>query len=152
MPSNSTSLPSAPRVNLGDNIVLQPPLSRCGQGPGLVLIRSANVAECQSKNTSLDPEPLQKWAEESYAVAQITFDLDSSANASLLSVRVDSAIAGLIALPECNNKEKFGILGLYSPSSKLSVTHTNVDLSLWLPIRLRPNIHPLTAGPHQWHK
>ena len=114
MTSNSTSLPSAPRVNLGDNIVLQPPLSRCGQGPGLVLIRPANVAECQSKNTSLDPEPLQKWAEESYAVAQITFDIDSSANASLLSVRVDSAMAGLIALPECNNKQKFGIIGIYS--------------------------------------
>ncbi|GKZ75909.1 hypothetical protein AnigIFM56816_003367 [Aspergillus niger] len=128
MTSNSTSLPSAPRVNLGDNIVLQPPLSRCGQGPGLVLIRPANVAECQSKNTSLDPEPLQKWAEESYAVAQITFDLDSSANASLLSVRVDSAMAGLIALPECNNKQKFGIL-VYGSQSDYAPTfiHSLLD-------------------------
>ncbi|KAI2978945.1 CAZyme family AA7 [Aspergillus niger] len=76
----------------------------------------------------LDPEPLQKWAGESYAVAQITFDIDSSANASLLSVRVDSAIAGLIALPECNNKQKFGIL-VYGSQSDYAPTfiHSLLD-------------------------
>ncbi|KAI9368133.1 hypothetical protein BJX61DRAFT_240670 [Aspergillus egyptiacus] len=108
MASDST-LPSAPAVEVGPNIVLQPPLSRCGHGPGLLLIRPSTYADCQRDNSSLDPEPLQKWAEESFAVAQITLNTQSCASLPSL---VRNASKALASLEECNVRDKFGLLGM----------------------------------------
>ncbi|CAG8013783.1 unnamed protein product [Penicillium salamii] len=55
-------------------LTIQPPLSRCGQGPALIIVRPSCYATCQQHNDSLDPEPLKKWAEESFTVAQLTLD------------------------------------------------------------------------------
>ncbi|PWY94629.1 carboxymethylenebutenolidase [Aspergillus sclerotioniger CBS 115572] len=110
MASDSTPLPSAPRVDISPNIVLQPPLSRCGKGPGLIIIRPDNVAKYQDKNTSLDPEPLQKWAEESYAVVQITLDQPACFTPSAGFDTFKAAVEALTALEECTNKDKFGLL------------------------------------------
>ncbi|CAG8412075.1 unnamed protein product [Penicillium salamii] len=55
-------------------LTIQPPLSRCGQGPALIIVRPSCYATCQQHNNSLDPEPLKKWAEESFTVAQLTLD------------------------------------------------------------------------------
>ncbi|RDW65690.1 uncharacterized protein DSM5745_09429 [Aspergillus mulundensis] len=110
MTSDSTPLPSAPTVEVAPGVLLQSPLSRCGRGPGLVLIRAAVHAECQANNQSLDPEPLQKWAEESFAVAQITLDSESSKSDTALSDLVRSAEQALSGLAECNSKDKFVVL------------------------------------------
>ncbi|CAG7928448.1 unnamed protein product [Penicillium olsonii] len=56
------------------DLTIQEPLSRCGQGPALIIIRPRCYASCQQHNNSLDPEPLKKWAEESFTVAQLTLD------------------------------------------------------------------------------
>lgn len=106
------ALPSANPVQLGNTgkIVLQPPLSRCGQGPGLILLRPASYAGYQQRSTSLDPEPLQKWAEESFAVAQITLDDDLSGDKATLQHLIQEAQDGLTALPECSQSQ-FGLLG-----------------------------------------
>ncbi|KAE8382278.1 hypothetical protein BDV26DRAFT_278077 [Aspergillus bertholletiae] len=88
-------LPCAPQVSLGQNILLQPPLSRCGHGPGLVIVRPSCDAGCQAQNTSLDPEPVQKWAEESYTVVQITLDHETSADESGVLALVRSGIEAL---------------------------------------------------------
>lgn len=65
---------AAPRVRppiiLTHDITLQSPLSRRGHGPGLVLVVN-HYAALDESATSLDPPPLQKWAEEGFAVAQI---------------------------------------------------------------------------------
>ncbi|PYI00091.1 hypothetical protein BO71DRAFT_393724 [Aspergillus ellipticus CBS 707.79] len=127
MASESTSLPSAPPVDLGQN-VLQPPLSRCGHGPGLILITPANLTDCASKSTSLDPEPLQKWAEESYTVVQITLDAESSADDAVVSERVKIAKESLISLEECSKKDHFGLLVYgsqadYAPSFTTTLHH-----------------------------
>ncbi|KAJ5083041.1 hypothetical protein N7532_012084 [Penicillium argentinense] len=106
----SSELPSAQVVELSPNLVLQPPLSRCGHGPGLVLLRPASYAGCQQQSTSLDPEPLKKWAEESFTVAQITLDTHSSGNKTSLQSLVQEALDGLIARPECDPKHQFGVL------------------------------------------
>ncbi|GFF55557.1 hypothetical protein CNMCM6069_009599 [Aspergillus lentulus] len=110
MASSSTSLPSAPRVDLHPRVVLQPPLSRCGHGPGLILIRPSHFAECQEKNKSLDPEPLQKWAEESYAIVQISLDAESSGDKDCVLDAVKTAIESLDSLRECDKKDQFGLL------------------------------------------
>ncbi|KAF7163082.1 hypothetical protein CNMCM5623_008102 [Aspergillus felis] len=110
MTSSSTSLPSAPRVELKPRVVLQPPLSRCGRGPGLILIRPSHFAECQERNESLDPEPLQKWAEESYAIVQISLDAESSGDEGCVLDLVKTAIDSLSSLRECDKNDQFGLL------------------------------------------
>ncbi|PYI11747.1 hypothetical protein BO78DRAFT_358428 [Aspergillus sclerotiicarbonarius CBS 121057] len=171
MASDSTSLPSAPRVDLSHNTVLQPPLSRCGQGPGLILIRPANQAEYQDKNTSLDPEPLQKWAEESYAVAQVTLDFESSSRPSVFTDIIGAAAEALIARDECTNKDKFGILVYGSESDYAppfmdlllrvidesavagivyhSAWHTNITTTIPTLAHI-PGSHPLSSSQYSY--
>lgn len=106
------SLPSAPLIDLGQNVVLQPPLSRCGCGPGLVILRPGGYAQCQRQNDSLDPEPLQKWAEESYTVAQITLNGTECADKGFVLERVNNALRTLRSQPQCSSDESFGFLGM----------------------------------------
>lgn len=109
----TSGLPSARAVELSANVILQPPLSRCGRGPGLVLLRPASYAGCQQQNTSLDPEPLQKWAEESFAVVQITLDIGLSGEKTVGALQglLQEAQDGLTALPECD-KDQLGLIGI----------------------------------------
>ncbi|KAL4798385.1 hypothetical protein BDV19DRAFT_21183 [Aspergillus venezuelensis] len=111
------SLPCAPLVQVRDNVVLQPPLSRCGKGPGLVLIRPAAYAEYQANNDTLDPEPIQKWAEESFAVAQVSLDAEASKDEASLSDLVGAATETLGSLAECHKKDRFGVL-VYGSTSE----------------------------------
>ncbi|RAH47258.1 uncharacterized protein BO95DRAFT_410504 [Aspergillus brunneoviolaceus CBS 621.78] len=120
MTTTSSSLPSAPPITVSPNITLQPPLSRCGEGPGLLLIRPANLAGCQTNNTTLDPAPLQKWAEESYTVVEITLDTVSSGDAVGVSDAISAAVRALSKCPQCSGRGhgdnlKFGILVYGSP-------------------------------------
>jgi carboxymethylenebutenolidase len=79
----------------------------------LILIRPSHFAECQEKNNSLDPEPLQKWAEESYAIVQISLDRESSGDTACVFDLVVAALDSLNSLPECDNKSPFGLLGMH---------------------------------------
>lgn len=106
-----SKMTSAKSVKIAFNIDFQPPLSRSGCGPGLILIRPSTYLECQQYNTSLDPEPLQKWAEESFAVAQITLDAQSiQANASVRE-SIQRAKDGLTAMPEAEDSGQFAVIG-----------------------------------------
>lgn len=109
--TESQGLPSAKPVELQPDVILQPPLSRCGQGPALILIRPSCYSDCQEQNKSLDPEPLQKWAEESFAVAQVTINPPDSGDPVAMRNMIWAAKNGLAALPECTNKEEYGIIG-----------------------------------------
>lgn len=69
------STPPAPRVYpkpqiISEQITLQAPLSRRGKGPGLVLVID-HYAKVEKSEKHLDPPPLQKWAEEGFAVVQL---------------------------------------------------------------------------------
>ncbi|KAF8519735.1 NTF2-like protein [Hysterangium stoloniferum] len=105
------SLPSAPLVKLRQNFVLQPPLSRRGHGPGLVAFLPNNIPDNTNNSsrdsipTSLDPEPVQKWAEESFAVVGITYSEGEDIKAAL-----ELAISTLINLSTVDIKDKIGIL------------------------------------------
>jgi carboxymethylenebutenolidase len=68
-PTTATPLVRPPII-LTPDITLQSPLSRRGHGPGLVLVVD-HYAALEESATSVDPPPLQKWAEEGFAVAQI---------------------------------------------------------------------------------
>jgi carboxymethylenebutenolidase len=61
----------------------------------------------------LDPEPLQKWAEESYAVVQISLDAQSSADTKSVFDLVKTALYRLNTLRENDTKDRFGLLGMH---------------------------------------
>lgn len=97
-------LPSAKPFQVSESITIQPPLSRRGHGPGLILLVPAGL-DLNGHSKTLDPPPLQKWAEEGYAVAQITL-----AEGGELKARLDEALEALKELKECDADEKMGLI------------------------------------------
>jgi carboxymethylenebutenolidase len=97
-----TILPLTTHTNIG--ITLQPPLSNRGHGPGLILIVPEEYHKYEFMNKSLDPEPLQKWAEEGYAVLQITV------NARASSLPLEEALDALNSLDKCDTQDGFGLI------------------------------------------
>lgn len=102
-------LPSAPVVQLADSLTLQPPLTRRGHGPGLVILVPAYEICPVEAAKSLDPPPLQKWAEEGFAVVQIRCTGTASGTWDFAQA-IREGLDALIALPECDEK-KFGFIG-----------------------------------------
>ncbi|KAK7060179.1 hypothetical protein VNI00_000944 [Paramarasmius palmivorus] len=98
-------LPSAPLVQLSENVVMQPPLTRRGTGPGIFAFLPADNNLGTRKSRSLDPEPIQKWAEEGFAVVGIT--------GARTSADVDGALSkgleALLGLKEMDTKDKFAV-------------------------------------------
>lgn len=70
------SLPSAPSGHVAGtiNVVFQPPLTRRGTGPGLLIVLPPSHAFSESTKKTLDPPPIQKLAEEGFFVVAITYD------------------------------------------------------------------------------
>jgi carboxymethylenebutenolidase len=102
-----SDLNSPSSVDPDPSLTFQAPLSRCGHGPGLILIQPLCYATCQPQNNTLDPEPLMKWAEESFTVARIT--LESATEASLRELII-KAEQGLIERG-CDSKGRIGLIG-----------------------------------------
>lgn len=107
-------LPSAPSRSLTPNLTLQPPLSRRGHGPGLLIICSDQVSidEAAAKK-SLDPPPLQKWAEEGYAVVRLGLPLQQHNDNSVRDA-LARGIESLKSLEECDVKDKVGLISEFS--------------------------------------
>lgn len=101
-------LPSAPVVTLSEGLILQPPLSRRGSGPGLLIILppSDEITPSTKIVRPLDPDPVTKWAEEGFAVV-------SAVSSDLLDVNqtIEQALDGLDACPQVNIKLKFAVIG-----------------------------------------
>ncbi|RDW66983.1 putative carboxymethylenebutenolidase protein [Coleophoma crateriformis] len=70
--STPVALPSAKPIRLAANVTLQPPLSRRGSGPALIIfLPAAYVPSKENNSKTLDPEPIQKWAEEGFCVIEV---------------------------------------------------------------------------------
>ncbi|UPX11820.1 Carboxymethylenebutenolidase [Ascochyta rabiei] len=70
LPTSSVAPSYPPPQQISPHLILQPPLSRRGKGPGLILVLD-HYALIEASEQHLDPPPLQKWAEEGFAVAQV---------------------------------------------------------------------------------
>ncbi|KAF2186980.1 carboxymethylenebutenolidase [Zopfia rhizophila CBS 207.26] len=105
--ATSISLPSAPPKELSPHLTIQPPLSRRGHGPGLILVID-HYAPLSRSDKTLDPPPLQKWAEEGFAVAQIM--VPGKPEEFPLAKAVDA----LRELKECDDEEGFGLISYLS--------------------------------------
>lgn len=70
-PSASAPLSYPAPQQVSPHVTLQRPLSRRGRGPGLILVLDHYASTAKSEK-HLDPEPLQKWAEEGFAVVEVS--------------------------------------------------------------------------------
>ncbi|KAJ5438130.1 uncharacterized protein N7458_009128 [Penicillium daleae] len=104
-------LPNAKPVKLTHNLTIHAPLSRQGHGPGIIIIRADTTASEKNERATLDPEPLQKWAEESYTVAQVTVSSDHRT----VKEELRQAIDALGEHENCDKKTGYGVI-VYSPS------------------------------------
>lgn len=129
-------LPSAPLIELASNATLQPPLTRRGYGPGLIIITPAGLhadhksrlrrttprksEEGDSKPEeqpspppdTLDPLPQKKWAEEGYAVVEVKLAglSEEEMGGWTIGMALGRAIEALVDLETCNVKDKFGLI------------------------------------------
>lgn len=104
-------LPNAALIQIGLNIVLQPPLSRRGIGPGIIIFLPDHVVLVdQSTAKPLDPDPTTKWAEEGFAVVAI-IGFDGNVLAAVQAL--NEALEALQALQQVDSKEKFAVIGEY---------------------------------------
>lgn len=102
----SPQLPSAKPYKVSEGIQIQPPLTRRGHGPGLVLLIPEGI-DTKFHEKTLDPPPLQKWAEEGWAVAEIRVSNDDSG----FQKRLNDALAALQKLDVCDTIGKTGLIG-----------------------------------------
>jgi carboxymethylenebutenolidase len=101
----SLSLPAAPAISVSPAVTVQPPLSRAGKGPALIILVNQDAATKASID-SIDPPPLQKWAEESFVVAQLDlYNLQTSFKDTL-----SDTISFIKDLPSFDGNEKFGVI------------------------------------------
>ncbi|KAI1505114.1 hypothetical protein F5X99DRAFT_416203 [Biscogniauxia marginata] len=120
-------LPSAPLVPLTANASLQPPLTRRGHGPGLIIVTPgtdddddvAGRAAGDGRPETLDPSPQKKWAEEGYAVVRVVFGKDNAAAAGWdveTALGSGAAADALVELGSCDVKDKFALIVYGSPA------------------------------------
>ncbi|GFZ51570.1 hypothetical protein JCM24511_09337 [Saitozyma sp. JCM 24511] len=101
-------LPSAPLQSLAEGITFQPPLSRRGHGPGLIAFLPPSSSFVGSGgHKHLDPEPVQKWAEEGYGVVGVS-GIEPSEQA--ISQALTLALGCLAESSSIDIKDKVGIL------------------------------------------
>jgi flavin-binding protein dodecin len=124
-------LPNAVLIQIRSDIVLQPPLSRRGTGPGIIIFLpdSAHlVLADQSAPKSLDPDPITKWAEEGFAVVAITGT--SSDEVSSAAKALKEALEALQALEQVDMKQKFAVIGEYQTDVSLKLLFISSSISL----------------------
>ncbi|KAI1346341.1 hypothetical protein F5Y01DRAFT_319866 [Xylaria sp. FL0043] len=120
-------LPSAPIIQLAGSSTLQPPLTRRGYGPGLIIITPGDPLSpsVQEEGTSeadardiqtLDPLPQKKWAEEGYAVVQINPAGNERGEERDIATALGEAIEALVKLEACNVNDRFGLIVYGDPS------------------------------------
>ncbi|KAL8334992.1 hypothetical protein RB598_009280 [Gaeumannomyces tritici] len=148
------ALPSALLRTVAPNILLQPPLSRRGTGPGLVLVVDAGLPLGRSDKT-LDPPPLLKWAEEGYAVAQVTLREGGGA-ADGFHADLRAAFGALAALDECEKGEdgraRCGVVAYVPLPAPPPVTEAAAAVVVVVVVNY--SAAPIDAGPSTpvlWH-
>ncbi|KAK8075418.1 hypothetical protein PG997_010081 [Apiospora hydei] len=120
--------PSAPSIVVSPTLTLQPPLTRRGHGPGLVLLVDPSLDLSNRHDKTLDPPPLQKWAEEGYAVAQLKLVPNEvvSAGGLLDEEELHQAIQELEELPSCDGARELGFI-VYSATATCPITATAIE-------------------------
>ncbi|KAJ7283363.1 NTF2-like protein [Mycena rebaudengoi] len=111
-------LPSAPLMTIAEGIVLQPPLTRRGTGPGLIAFLppdgALKISPKSGHDKPLDPVPVVKWAEEGFAVIGIT-----TGHASVRE-NLNKSVNALLNLKELDIRDKIAV-AVYDPEVLVEV-------------------------------
>lgn len=127
----AVALPSASPYNISEQTRIQPPLTRRGHGPGLLLLVPAGL-DLGGSDKTLDPPPAQKWAEEGFAVAQITIADDGGKQ---LGSTIDEAVNALKDLKTCDSVGKMGLICLITLSHPERILLTFGSVQRLVPTR-----------------
>lgn len=100
-------LPSAQLQNLQTGLSLQPPLTRRGSGPGLIILTTADEYDEAVTHRDDAPTPVLKWAEEGYTVVQTSAAAVASSGAEQIFSLAMDALQGCDA---CEPKGKVGVV------------------------------------------
>lgn len=100
-------LPSAKLQVLKPGVSLQPPLTRLGSGPGLIILTSDEIYDEKVAQRDDAPTAVLKWAEEGYTVVQISA---TAAGSSDVKTVFDEAIQALEKCDSCQPKDKIGLV------------------------------------------
>lgn len=100
-------LPSAKLQVLKPGVSLQPPLTRLGSGPGLVLFTTEDVYDEHVTQRDDAPTAVLKWAEEGYTVVQIS---EAAVGTTVVGSLLSDAVEALERCDTCQPKDKIGIV------------------------------------------
>jgi len=100
-------LPCAKLQVLKPGLSLQPPLTRLGHGPGLILLTTPEVYDEQVTQRDDAPTAVLKWAEEGYAVFQISAEAFGS---SKIEAVFEEAFRAFEQCNACQPKDKVGLV------------------------------------------
>ncbi|PQE05661.1 carboxymethylenebutenolidase protein [Rutstroemia sp. NJR-2017a BBW] len=127
---NRTPIPlSFHPVTIDANVALQEPLTRRGIGPGLLLITPAKYGGREARNDggvqkTLDPEPLQKWAEEGFVVVEVKVvdDATDAVREAFKESLTTALEAFKTSTAKCTDPHKLGVIMV---PSELEGAHGN---------------------------
>jgi carboxymethylenebutenolidase len=100
-------LPSAKLQVLRPGVSLQPPLTRLGSGPGLILFTTEDVYDEEVTQRDDAPTAVLKWAEEGYTVVQISA---AAVEPSKIEALLTEAFEALDRCEVCQPKDKVGLV------------------------------------------
>lgn len=88
-------------------IQILPPLTRKDVGPGMLILVDKTLPLQPSRDT-LDPPPMQKWAEEGFTVLQI--QLEDNCDSLKFEEILEKALKSLRGHEKCQPKDKIGLI------------------------------------------
>lgn len=100
-------LPSAKLEILKPGLSLQPPLTRLGSGPGLIVLTTPEAYDEQVTQRDDAPTAVLKWAEEGYAVVQVSATVIESSDIEAI---FDEGVKALEQCDACQPKDKIGLV------------------------------------------
>jgi carboxymethylenebutenolidase len=100
-------LPSAKLQVLRPGVSLQPPLTRLGSGPGIILFTTDDIYDEEVTQRDDAPTAVLKWAEEGYTVFQISA---TSIESSELGKVLNEAVEAFERCDACQPKTKVGLV------------------------------------------
>lgn len=100
-------LPCAKLQVLKPGLSLQPPLTRLGTGPGLIILTTPEIYDEQVTQRDDAPTAALKWAEEGYTVFQVSATAIGSSDIESV---LENASEAFEQCDQCQPKEKVGLV------------------------------------------
>lgn len=113
-------LPSPNPTQVRPGVILLPPLSRRGTGPGIIILTPDYHHSLEIKEGV--PSPLIKWAEEGYAVVEIQAAALSSSQTDDAAI-LKTALELLENCDKCEAQDKIGLVGATTLTVQMSINN-----------------------------